>query len=69
MLICLVRLKYHRQFRPDLERGSKSEGKGSKYDSLCHFVFPSKTVPQPIDRLLQALRPSALAILIGNIYI
>jgi hypothetical protein len=67
MLICLVRLKYHRQFRPDLERGNKSEGNGSKHDSLCHFRILRKQFPSPIDLLLQALCLSGLAVLIGNI--
>jgi hypothetical protein len=50
--ICLVLLKYHRQFRPNLERGSKSEGKGSKHDSLCHVV--SLRVSSPAHRCSSA---------------
>jgi hypothetical protein len=40
-------LNYHRRFRPNLERGSNSEGKGGKHDDLCHGRIPSKAVPQP----------------------
>jgi hypothetical protein len=57
-------LKHHRYFRPNLERGSNSEGKGSKHDNLCHGRIPSKAVPQP-----HFSKPPnwGLAILTGNI--
>jgi hypothetical protein len=42
-------MNYHRQLRANLERGSKSEHKSSKHDSLCHGIFLRKQAYQPIS--------------------